>query len=86
MSRAWSYQPSTQTAAVRAVWEQLGPDGAPLDRWETGPLAMHCVFRFEMVHLLARVGLEVEGLYGDFCRGELRDESTEMVWVARKPR
>lgn len=36
-----------------------------------------------MEHLLARVGFEVEAVYGDFFRGELKDESADMVWVVR---
>jgi hypothetical protein len=35
-------------------------------------------------HLLARAGFVVEALYGDFFRGALADESSEMVWVARR--
>jgi hypothetical protein len=36
-----------------------------------------------MEHLLRRVGFEVQALYGDFFRQELRDESSEMIWIAR---
>jgi len=82
-SRAWSYEPSTQTATVQMVWEKVGADGRVVDRRETGPIRLHCVFRFEMEHLLARVGFAVEAVYGDFFRQELRDESSEMIWVAR---
>jgi SAM-dependent methyltransferase len=82
-SRAWSYKPSTQTASAVTVWEEIGADGKVIDRWERGPIRMHCACRFEMEHLLARVGFEVEALYGDFFRQELRDESTEMIWVVR---
>jgi SAM-dependent methyltransferase len=84
-SRAWSYERSTQTAIVRTVWEEIEVDGQVVDRRENGPNRLHCVFRFEMEHLLARVGFAVEAVYGDFLRQELRDESTEMVWVARTP-
>lgn len=82
-SRAWSYEPSTQTAIVQTVWEDMGADGQVVDRRETGPIRLHCVFRFEMEHLLARVGFDVEAVYGDFFRQELRDESAGMIWVAR---
>jgi SAM-dependent methyltransferase len=81
--RAWSYEPSAQTAIVRTVWEEMGVDGQVINRWETSPIRLHCVFRFEMEHLLARVGFEVEAVYGDFFRQDLRDESAEMIWVAR---
>ena len=53
------------------------------DRWERGPIPLHSMFRYEMEHLLTRVGFAVEAVYGDFYRGELRDESSEMIWVAR---
>lgn len=83
-SRAWSYEPSTQTAIVQTVWEEIEADGRVVDRWETGLIRLHCVFRFEMEHLLARAGFVVEVVYGNFFRQELRDESSEMIWVARR--
>jgi ubiquinone/menaquinone biosynthesis C-methylase UbiE len=84
-ARAWSYAPSTQTASAVTVYEEIGADGEVIDRWETGPTQFHCVFRFEMEHLLSRMGFDVEAVYGDFFWGQLRDESTEMVWLARNP-
>jgi len=83
VSHAWWYAPSTQTASVVTLHEEVGADGQVVDRWETQPLALHCVFSFEMEHLLARVGFEVEAVYGDFLRQDPRDESSEMAWVAR---
>jgi ubiquinone/menaquinone biosynthesis C-methylase UbiE len=85
-SRAWSYEPSTQTAIAQTVWEEINADGEVADRWESGPIRLHCVFRFEMEHLLALTGFEVEAVYGNFFREELTDESTEMVWVAKNRR
>ena len=35
-----------------------------------------------MEHLLERTGFEIKGLYGDFLRHGLQDDSSEMVWVA----
>jgi ubiquinone/menaquinone biosynthesis C-methylase UbiE len=84
VSRAWSYEASTQTASVVTAWEETDAGGRVVDLWQRGPIALHCVFRFEMEHLLARVGLAIEGLYGDFCRGDLEDDSTDMVWLVRK--
>jgi hypothetical protein len=37
-----------------------------------------------MEHLLARAGFDVEAVYGDFYGELLKDESTEMIWVARR--
>jgi ubiquinone/menaquinone biosynthesis C-methylase UbiE len=83
-SQAWSYEPATQTAIGQTVWEEIGPQGEVLDRWDSGPLRFHCVFRFEMEHLLTLTGFEVQALYGDFFRHELTDESEGMIWVAKK--
>jgi ubiquinone/menaquinone biosynthesis C-methylase UbiE len=82
--RAWSYEPATQTAIMQTVWEEIGTGGEIISRWDTGPIRLHCVFRFEMEHLLKRVGFDIEHVYGDFFRQELRDDSTEMIWIARK--
>jgi SAM-dependent methyltransferase len=82
--RAWSFERATQTAVVETVWEEVGLDGRVIDRWETGPVRLHCLFRFEMEHLLGRVEFAVEALYGDFFRQELREESSELIWLARK--
>jgi len=83
--RAWSYEPSTQSAIVQSVWEETDAAGHVVSRVERGPIRLHCVFRFEMEHLLARVGYVVEAIYGDFYRQELQDESPDMIWVARNP-
>jgi ubiquinone/menaquinone biosynthesis C-methylase UbiE len=84
-SRAWSYEPSTQTAIVQTIWEEMDTNGQVLSRVEREPIRLHCVFRFEMEHLLARVGFEIEAVYGDFFRQELQDDSPSMIWVARTP-
>jgi ubiquinone/menaquinone biosynthesis C-methylase UbiE len=83
--RAWSYEPSTQTAICQTAWEAIGENGEVIDRWETEPIRLHCVFRFEMEHLLARIGFTVEAVYGDFFRHPLEDKSPGMIWLARKP-
>ena len=59
-SQAWSYEPATQTAISQTVWEAINQTGEATDRWESGPLRFHCVFRFEMEHLLERTGFVVE--------------------------
>jgi ubiquinone/menaquinone biosynthesis C-methylase UbiE len=83
-SRAWWYERATQTASTIAKYEEIGANGAVVERWETDLLRVHCVFRFEMEHLLARVGLAVEAVYGGFTREPLSDASSEMVWVAKR--
>jgi hypothetical protein len=83
--RAWSYEPSTQTAIVQPIWEEMDANGQVVNRVERDPIRLHCVFRLEMEHLLARVGFEIGAVYGDFFRHELGDDSPSMIWVARKP-
>jgi hypothetical protein len=82
--QAWSYEPATQIAVSHKVWEELGPDGQVVDRLDRGRVRIHVVYRFEMEHLLARAGFAVTALYGDFFGQEFRDESSEMIWVARR--
>jgi SAM-dependent methyltransferase len=52
-------------------------DGATLTLW--------WVTRAELEGLLDVAGLETEALYGSFDKRPFDDESTEFVWVARKP-
>ncbi len=82
-ANAWRYEPSTQTAVVITKWEEIGKDGTVLQTWERKPMALHCVFRFEMEHLLARAGFKDRTVYGDFFKGDLKDDSTDMIWVAK---
>jgi SAM-dependent methyltransferase len=46
-------------------------------------LTLRYIFRYEMEHLLARAGLRVEALFGDFRRGPFR-AGGEQVWIARR--
>ncbi|RPH55505.1 MAG: class I SAM-dependent methyltransferase, partial [Chloroflexi bacterium] len=78
---SWAYDRATQTATADKYYEELGPGGEALKRLERGPLRLHCVFRTEMEHLLARAGLETLALYGDFERHPLQNSSSEMIWV-----
>ena len=84
-SNAWTYEPSTQTATVITRWEEISKENSVIQTGERKPLALHCVFRFEMEHLLARTGFQIQALYGDFLKNDLNDRSSEMIWVARKP-
>ena len=79
---SWSYASSTQTASVVTAWETLSEDGSVKERQEVEKKHLHCFFRYEMEHLLARCGFKIEALYGDFYRQELHDTSCEMIWVA----
>jgi SAM-dependent methyltransferase len=82
VSRAWTYEPCTQTACASTVWEEQDAQGKPVRRWERGPVALHCIFRFEMEHLLARAGFTIRAVYGNFERAPLQNDSSEMIWIS----
>ena len=83
--RAWAYERSTQTAVCQTRWEELDENGDVVEARETEPIRLHCLFRFEVEHLMARVGFEVVATYGDFFNQPLADDSPQMIWVARRP-
>jgi len=83
--RAWSYEPSTQTATLQTIWEELGENDQVINRIEREAIRLHCVFRLEMEHLLARAGFMPCTVYGDFFRGELLDYGPSMIWIAEVP-
>lgn len=81
-AHAWIYERTTQTATVTTVWEEVGADGTVLARWERPPVALHCVFRYEMAHLLRRAEYTIEAVYGGFDGSALANDSDSMIWVA----
>lgn len=80
---AWRYEESTQTASAVTAWEKISKDGTINNRKESVEKRLHCFFRFEMEHLLARTGFEHISLFGDFYQNELNNTSPDMIWVAR---
>lgn len=83
IAKAWTYDPVTQTAAAITRHEELDAHGQIISRRDSEPAHLHCVFPFEMEHLLYRAGYSVEHVYGNFFRQPLQSDSTEMVWVAQ---
>ena len=85
-SQQWltrEYRTSTQEIAELRLEDELGDKGALIARVYRD-LRLRYVFRYEMEHLLALSGFEVEALYGWFDRRAFQDDSSEMVWLARK--
>ena len=78
-----TYSGADQLATVRAVME-VYESGTLLDTVDC-ELRLRMVYRYEMEHLLARAGFEIEAAYGGFDRRPLDAASTEMIWIARKP-
>ena len=62
-------------------WEVEEPSGEVLE-YRTA-FTMRWFHRFELVHALARAGLAVEAIHGDFDRSPLVDASREMIFVCR---
>lgn len=77
------YDVATQGIELRAMLEVYDGDRLA-DSTET-TLHLRMVYRYEMEHLLARAGFEVEALYGGFDEEPYDAEPDEMIWVARRP-
>jgi len=77
------YEITTQRVTIRAVVEAY--EGERIVDTTEGELVVRMIHRFEMEHLLARAGFEVEALYGDFDERPLTEGCLEMIWVARSP-
>jgi hypothetical protein len=82
-SRAWWYERSTQTAIVQTIWEELDEAQEVVNMVDSGKDRIHCVFPFEMEHMINSVGLVIERIYGDFERNDFTDETEEMICIAR---
>jgi SAM-dependent methyltransferase len=81
---AWTFERATHTATVNMTWEKIDDSDTVIETWPMEPMALHCVFRFEMEHLLRRAGFLIEAVYGDFHKGNLSESSSEMIWIARR--
>ena len=78
------YEVTTQNITIRAVVEAY--DGERIVETSESALHVRMIYRYEMEHLLARSGFEVDAVYGDFDERPLTEDCREMIWVARKPR
>ena len=78
-----NYDNHHQVIRSRNIFEELDQEGTVVQRLYRD-LELRYVYRYEMQHLLEVSGFEVEELYGDFEGGDFDEESTAMVWVARK--
>jgi SAM-dependent methyltransferase len=83
----WSstrYDTPLQRIHQQYRYEQLDDEGFVVaTRYRSFTLCY--IWPREMEHLLTRCGFEVEALYGWFDRRPFDADSTEQIWVARRP-
>ena len=77
------YDTHSQIVSIRMRIEELDADGVVTRSLYRSYDLRYC-YRWEVHHLLRSCGFEVEALYGDFDGTEFDEDSTEMIWVARK--
>ena len=85
--RSWGmreFHPSEQRAIGHGLIEELDDEDVMVRRIHQQPIELHYFFRYEVEHLLARCGFEIEALYGDVRKNEYRSTSPDFIWVARK--
>ena len=71
----------TQVIDVEMRWEIEDDEGNIEELREA--FTMRWFFRYELEHALARAGLAVETIYGDFDRSPLRADSPDYIFIAR---
>lgn len=70
-----------QRQTVEFIYDELNADGQVLRR--ALPFVMRWLYRFELEHLLARAGLVVEGVYGDYDLEPYTSASAQLIVMAR---
>ncbi len=73
---------AAQRQTVEFVYDELAPDGSV--RRRVLPFVMRWVYRFEVEHLLARAGLHLEAVYGDYDLAPYESGSPQLIVVAYK--
>lgn len=67
---------------VELIYYLTDPDGREERLVQAFPFRYF--FRYEVEHLLARCGFKTIDIFGDFNKSPLKDDSKEMIFVARK--
>jgi SAM-dependent methyltransferase len=80
--RIAAFYRARQVNDIEFVWYVTHPDGRT-ERlvWQT---PLRYFFRYEVEHLLARAGLRLAELRGDFAGSPLQDDSPDMIFMAEK--
>lgn len=72
------YFNQTSHVSFKYVWEENGMHEEIIE------FPFRYLFRFELEHLIARSGLQLEKMYGDFNYGELNSQSKNFVSVCKR--
>jgi SAM-dependent methyltransferase len=75
------YRPSVQRSINFGFTEELDDDGVVVRKRYGQPMELRYFGRFEIEHMLARCGLEVEALFSSYDKRSYR--GAEMCWVAK---
>ena len=81
--RTVTYVPAEQRAQIRFVYEKYRGKNAVeryIDEFES-----HVYFPRELKLIFMHAGFEIESVYGDYARRELRSSSRQMIMIGRKP-
>jgi SAM-dependent methyltransferase len=73
---------AAQRQDVTFVYDELAPDGVVTRR--ALPFVMRWLYRYEVQHLLARVGLSVDAIYGDYDLAPYGGDSPQLLVIARQ--
>jgi SAM-dependent methyltransferase len=71
-----------QYSDVELIYYVQHPDGRAERLVQSFPMRWY--MKSELIHLLARVGFRVTGIWGDFDRSPLSDGSPEMIFIAER--
>jgi SAM-dependent methyltransferase len=72
---------ASQRQMVEFIYDELQPDGVVVRR--ALPFVMRWLYRFELQHLLARAGLVLEAIYGDYDLEPYTSDSPQLIVIAR---
>lgn len=75
--------PAEQRAQIRFVYEKYRGKKA-VERY-IDDFKSHVYFPRELKLIFMHAGFEIESVYGDYARRELRSSSRQMIMVGRKP-
>lgn len=78
--RVTAKRPAEQRNDIELIYYVQGLDGNTTRIVQAFPLRYF--FRFELEHLLARAGFQVQDLFGDFDKSPFTDSSPEMIAIA----